>query len=154
MRPIAIRLWLLFLAALSLSSTTIAAHANEAYMISEARQRGVRLIVMDPRKIELAKRADLYVCVRPGTDCALALGLINVIIAEELYDKAFVKDWTIGFEELAAELQKTRRRVNALEYILVPDLEKTIKFISTRLSEMERETTTRLMKIKDIVREH
>jgi V/A-type H+-transporting ATPase subunit D len=55
---------------------------------------------------------------------------------------------------LAAELEKTRRRVNALEYILIPDLEGTIKFISTRLSEMERETTTRLMKIKDIVREH
>ena len=55
---------------------------------------------------------------------------------------------------LAAELEKTRRRVNALEHILVPSLEETIRFISDRLSEMERETATRLMKIKDIVREH
>jgi V/A-type H+-transporting ATPase subunit D len=55
---------------------------------------------------------------------------------------------------LAAELEKTRRRVNALEHILVPSLEETIRFISDRLSEMERETATRLMKIKEIVREH
>jgi V/A-type H+-transporting ATPase subunit D len=55
---------------------------------------------------------------------------------------------------LAAELEKTRRRVNALEHILVPSLEETIAFISDRLSEMERATATRLMKIKDIVREH
>jgi len=55
---------------------------------------------------------------------------------------------------LAVELEKTRRRVNALEHILVPSLEETIRFISDRLSEMERETATRLMKIKDIVREH
>jgi V/A-type H+-transporting ATPase subunit D len=55
---------------------------------------------------------------------------------------------------LAAELEKTRRRVNALEHILVPSLEETIRFISDRLSEMERETATRLMKIKEIVRQH
>jgi len=55
---------------------------------------------------------------------------------------------------LAAELEKTRRRVNALEHILVPSLEETIRFISDRLGEFERETATRLMKIKDIVREH
>jgi V/A-type H+-transporting ATPase subunit D len=55
---------------------------------------------------------------------------------------------------LASELEKTRRRVNALEHILVPNLEETIRFISDRLSEMERETATRLMKIKEIVREH
>jgi V/A-type H+-transporting ATPase subunit D len=55
---------------------------------------------------------------------------------------------------LAAELEKTRRRVNALEHILVPSLEETIRFISDRLSELERANATRLMKVKDIVREH
>ena len=55
---------------------------------------------------------------------------------------------------LAAELEKTRRRVNALEHILVPNLEETIKFIADRLSEQERESSTRLMKVKEIVREH
>jgi V/A-type H+-transporting ATPase subunit D len=55
---------------------------------------------------------------------------------------------------IAAELEKTRRRVNALEHILVPSLEETIRFISDRLGELERETATRLMKVKEIVREH
>lgn len=55
---------------------------------------------------------------------------------------------------LAAELEKTRRRVNALEHILVPSLEETIRFISDRLSELERATATRLMKVKEIVRGH
>ena len=55
---------------------------------------------------------------------------------------------------IAAELEKTRRRVNALEHILVPNLEETIRFIGDRLAEMERETATRLMKVKEMVREH
>ena len=55
---------------------------------------------------------------------------------------------------LADEIDKTRRRVNALEYKLIPNLEDTIKYITMKLQEMERATLTRLMKVKDIVREH
>ncbi len=52
---------------------------------------------------------------------------------------------------MSEELEKTRRRVNALEYVLIPDLEETIKNIESKLSEAERSTQTRLMKIKDMV---
>ena len=55
---------------------------------------------------------------------------------------------------LADETDKTRRRVNALEYKLIPSLEETIKYITMKLSEMERSNLTRLMKVKDIVRGH
>ncbi len=55
---------------------------------------------------------------------------------------------------LANEIDKTRRRVNALEYKMIPNLEDTIKYIKMKLDELERSTTTRLMKVKDIVREH
>ncbi|RJP74465.1 MAG: V-type ATP synthase subunit D [Candidatus Abyssobacteria bacterium SURF_17] len=55
---------------------------------------------------------------------------------------------------LAAELERTRRRVNALEHILIPSLQETIKYISTKLSELERGNLTRLMKVKEIVRKH
>jgi len=55
---------------------------------------------------------------------------------------------------LADEIEKTRRRVNALEYKLIPNLEDTIHFITMKLSEMERSNLTRLMKVKDIVRGH
>ncbi len=53
---------------------------------------------------------------------------------------------------IASELEKVRRRVNALEYIFIPRLSETIAYISMQLEEMERENITRLMKIKDIVR--
>jgi len=53
---------------------------------------------------------------------------------------------------LAEEIEKTRRRVNALEYILIPQLQQTIKYITMKLDEDERAALTRLMKIKDIVR--
>jgi V/A-type H+-transporting ATPase subunit D len=55
---------------------------------------------------------------------------------------------------IAVELEKTRRRVNALEHILIPSLEETIRFISDRLSELERANATQLMKVKEIVRKH
>ena len=55
---------------------------------------------------------------------------------------------------IAEELQKVRRRVNALEHIFIPRLEETINYISMQLEEMERENITRLMKIKDIVRKN
>lgn len=52
---------------------------------------------------------------------------------------------------MADEIEKTRRRVNALEYRTIPDLEETIKFIRMKLDENERATITRLMKVKDII---
>lgn len=57
-------------------------------------------------------------------------------------------------ELLALEIEKTRRRVNALEYTLIPNLVETIKYISAKLTETERDNLTRLMKIKEIVRAH
>ena len=52
---------------------------------------------------------------------------------------------------MADEIEKTRRRVNALEYIMIPDYEETIKYITMKLSENERNTITSLMKVKDMV---
>ena len=63
-----------------------------------------KIVVIDPRKIDLAGVADMWVKPRPGTDGALAMGLLKVVVEEELYDKPFVADWTIGFDDLKAEL--------------------------------------------------
>lgn len=57
-------------------------------------KNGARLIVIDPIRTKAAEKADLWLQVRPGTDCALALALLNVIIDEGLYDKEFVTNWT------------------------------------------------------------
>jgi anaerobic selenocysteine-containing dehydrogenase len=59
-----------------------------------------KLIVVDPRRIPLAKEADLYLPVRPTTDLALILGMINIIIKEGLYNKEFVNKYTVGFDKL------------------------------------------------------
>jgi len=66
----------------------------------EARQKGLKLIVVDPCRTTIASMADIHLQLRPGTDGALALGLINVIINEQLYDKEFVEKWTVGFDGL------------------------------------------------------
>jgi V/A-type H+-transporting ATPase subunit D len=59
-----------------------------------------------------------------------------------------------ALELIGDEIERTRRRVNALEYILIPNLEETIRYISMKLSEMERGNLTRLMRVKEMVREH
>jgi len=68
--------------------------------IKEARARGIKMIVIDPRVISYAEEADIHAQLRPGTDGALALGMLNVIIKEGLYDKEFVEKWTVGFDKL------------------------------------------------------
>jgi anaerobic selenocysteine-containing dehydrogenase len=61
-----------------------------------ALKRGAKLIVVDPRRVGLANKADVWLRVRPGTDAALALGIAHVMIEEGWYDRAFVRDWTNG----------------------------------------------------------
>jgi anaerobic selenocysteine-containing dehydrogenase len=65
-----------------------------------ALDKGAIGIAIDPRRSETAKKCALWLPVRPGTDAALALAMINVLIKEELYDKEFVGKWTFGFDKL------------------------------------------------------
>jgi anaerobic selenocysteine-containing dehydrogenase len=64
----------------------------------KAYKQGAKLIVIDPRKGFLAKKADLWLQLRPGTDAALAMGFFNVIVEEELYDRAFVENFINGWD--------------------------------------------------------
>jgi anaerobic selenocysteine-containing dehydrogenase len=66
---------------------------------------GKPLIVVDPRRTRTAGQATLWLPVRPGTDAVLALGLLHVIISDQLYNKAFVSTWCHGFERLALHVQ-------------------------------------------------
>ena len=89
-----------------------------AAAVLSAKKRGAKLIVIDPRSTSLAKKADIYAQIRPGTDCALALGLLNVIISEELYDKPFVDEWTVGFEKLVGHVENyTPEKVSEITWI-------------------------------------
>jgi len=89
-----------------------------------ALEGGAKLIVVDPRKIDVASIADLWVRLRPGSDGALALGLVKVIVEEKLYEKEFVDKWCLGFDLLEKEL-KTFSLKEVEEVTWVP--EKTIR---------------------------
>ncbi len=84
---------------------TYATAINEYRRISEALGKGSKLIVIDPGETTLAQKADIWVKPRPCSDLALALGMINVIINEGLFDKDFVKNWTVGLDKLKAHVQ-------------------------------------------------
>lgn len=87
-----------------------------------------------------------------NTESELDIGLKKMTeIQEDLMEIARL--WK-AVELLAREIEVTRRRVNALEHILIPNIKETIRYISSRLEEMERSYQVQLMRIKDIVGEH
>jgi len=91
-----------------------AAHCppHDFIKIEEAHRRGAQIVVIDPRKTVMAKYSNAeWIPIRPGTDGALALGLCNVIIEEELYDEEFVSNWTVGFEDFDRYVQHFRPEV-------------------------------------------
>jgi len=86
--------------------------------ILQALGKGSKLVVIDPTRNELAKRADLWIRPRPGTDLAIALGMMNVIVKEHLYDKSFVEKWTVGFEELKTHVGRyTPEKVEVITWV-------------------------------------
>lgn len=91
---------------------------NVTKRITGLKPKGVKIIVIDPRRTQVAKLADIHLQPRPGTDGALALGLINIIISEELYDKAFVQNWTIGFDALTTAARPyTPEKVSEITWV-------------------------------------
>lgn len=74
--------------------------------LSTTLSKGAKLIVVDPRLTYLAGRADIWLQLRPGTDTALALGMANVIINEELYDKEFVENYAYGWDRFVERVRE------------------------------------------------
>jgi len=68
-------------------------------------KQGTELIVIDPRRTDLAERARFWLQPRPGTDHVLALAFLNVVLEEELFDRDFVEQWTHGFDDLSAHVK-------------------------------------------------
>ncbi len=73
-----------------------ASRLTHATATAEALKRGMKLVVIDPRRAGLANKADIWLRVRPGTDGALALGLANIMIERGWYDQRFIRQWTNG----------------------------------------------------------
>ncbi len=86
-----------------------ATHTNEegeiCSLLLDQLKRGARLMVIDPRKTDLARRAELWLQPRPATDHLMALSFLNVVIEENLFDRHFVETWTHGFHELSMHVK-------------------------------------------------
>src|SRR6201996_5420707 len=75
--------------------------------VAEAQRRGAKVVVIDPMRHRTAARADWYIPIKPGTDGALALAMMNVIIGEGLTDDDYVQNYTVGYEELADRAKRS-----------------------------------------------
>jgi len=107
-------------------------HPTRAKDIMIAKKKGAKLIVIDPRFTEIASKADIFLQVRPGTDGALALGMINTIINERLYDAEFVEKWCAGFERLKERVQQYPvDRVAEITWVPEDDIVKAARTYAT-----------------------
>src|SRR5438270_2932133 len=103
-------------------------HGNNVHLwpfIEEARRNGAKLVVIDPYRTRTAKCADWHLPINPGTDVALALSMMRIIIERNLYDADYVAQHTIGFEQLRARVMEdaySPERVSQLTGIAADDI--------------------------------
>ena len=113
---------------LVIGSNTTETHPVIGYRVKQAAKKGAKVIVIDPRRIDLVKYSYSYLPMRPGTNIALLNGIANVIISEELYDKEFIKDRTEGWEEwLNSVKEYTPERVEKITGVSAKDLIETAR---------------------------
>ncbi|MFI7391863.1 molybdopterin oxidoreductase family protein [Streptomyces tendae] len=95
---------------------------------TELRENGGTLIVVDPRRTKTAEQADLHLAPRPGTDLALALGMLHLVVAEGRVDAAYVEERTSGWEEArAAAMAHWPEYVERITGVSVPELREAVR---------------------------
>ncbi|MDR1421796.1 MAG: molybdopterin-dependent oxidoreductase [Coriobacteriales bacterium] len=100
--------------------------------LMSAKERGVKFVVVDPRITPVVSGlADVHLQLRPGSDGALAAGFINQIIVNEYYDKEFVENWTVGFEELKAYVAEyTPEKVEEITWVPADKLIEAVRIMA------------------------
>jgi anaerobic selenocysteine-containing dehydrogenase len=110
-------------------------HGNNVHLwpfIVEARRKGAKLVVIDPYRTRTAECADWFLPINPGTDAALALGMMHVIIGENLHDADYVSKYTLGFEQLREKVKEyTPERVEQWTGIAADDIRKLAREYAT-----------------------
>jgi molybdopterin guanine dinucleotide-containing S/N-oxide reductase-like protein len=110
-------------------------HGNNVHLwpfIMEARRKGAKLVVIDPYRTRTAQCADWYLPINPGTDAALALGMMHVIIGENLHDADYVAKYTLGFEQLREKVKEySPERVAQWTGISADDIRKLAREYAT-----------------------
>ncbi|GAA2657112.1 molybdopterin oxidoreductase family protein [Streptomyces vastus] len=96
--------------------------------LTELKANGGKLIVIDPRRTRTAEQADVHLAPRPGTDLALALGLLHLVVAEGRTDEAYIQERTSGWEEArAAAMAHWPELVERITGVSVPQLRETVR---------------------------
>lgn len=114
-------------------SNTLSSNLHLWPFIQEARKQNAQVIVIDPAHTRTAKAADEWLPIRPGTDGALALALLHVIIAEELHDAEYVTAHSVGFEQLAERVQAwTPQRAQQITGIPAERITRLARVYATR----------------------
>ena len=112
-------------------------HGNNVHLwpfIEQARRNGARLIVIDPYKTRTAALAHWHIAIRPGTDAALALGMMHVILREGLEDRAYIDEMTHGFRQLCERVREyTPQRVSEWTGLTVAEIEQLAREYATAL---------------------
>jgi len=110
-------------------------HGNNVHLwpfVEQARRNGARFIVIDPYRTRTAALADWHIAIRPGTDSALALGLMHVILREGLEDRAYIAEMTHGFEQLAERVREyTPEHVAAWTGLTAAEIEQLAREYAT-----------------------
>ena len=110
-------------------------HGNNVHLwpfIAEARRNGAKLVVIDPYRTRTAACADWYLPINPGTDAAMALGMMHVIIGENLHDADYVAEYTLGFEQLREKVKEySPERVAQWTGIAADDIRKLAREYAT-----------------------
>ncbi len=102
-----------------------------ANKLRKALGRGLELISINPKRTALSKRGT-HIPIRPGTDCALALAMLNVIVSEDLYDKEFVEKYTLGFDQLREHVkQYPPEKVAEITWVPTDDIRRVARTFAT-----------------------
>jgi anaerobic selenocysteine-containing dehydrogenase len=103
-------------------------HGNNIHLwpfVEEARRNGAKLVVIDPYATRTARAADWHIPINPGTDSALALGMMHIIVRDHLHDQDYVTRWTCGFDQLRERIAEyPPDYVSSLTGIAVDDIER------------------------------
>ncbi|WP_409472257.1 molybdopterin oxidoreductase family protein [Streptomyces sp. HC307] len=99
---------------------------------TELKENGGTLIVVDPRRTRTAEQADLHLAPRPGTDLALALGLLHLVVAEGRTDEEYIRERTTGWEDArAAAMAHWPEQVERITGVSVPELREAVRLFCT-----------------------
>jgi anaerobic selenocysteine-containing dehydrogenase len=115
---------------------TVSTNLHHWPFLAEAQRRGAKIVVVDPMKTRTARQADWHIPIKPGTDGALAMAMINVITAENLVDRDYVETYTVGYEELVERAKQfPPEKVARITGIPADDIRKLAReYASTRPS--------------------